>query len=401
MHRFLSTGLKEKSSAVMKPSPVGAQTMEAQYFDSLLSEIARAPAPPSDPHRPLRTPKLFKDLARRFLKIHPRSFHWINEASLRARATEVLDQQQKKAALDTLPRVEQRSEEWYRERDTMLTASDWGQALGVGKFGTVRNLYEKKCNYGDEKPFDDKCPPLAHGQLFEPVATEIYQMRYGCKVDEYGLVRHPEYPFLGASPDGINELGVMLEIKCPYMREITGAIVDQYYYQIQGQLEVCNLEYCDFMECAFDKAFTLDELREIESDYKGIILVDENDRKIYGRVNDLDSLADAALACKTTHYYFLTHLNVKRVKRDRAWFRRNLAGLREVWDNVLRYRANREAYELEVRNAPKRSPKATKASAKPSYDHTVPMFRDASNDALTDAGARAPTRYDHTVPMFR
>ena len=38
----------------------------------------------------------------------------------------------------------------------------------------------------------------------------------------------------------------MLEIKCPTKRPITGFIPEYYHYQVQGQLEVCNLNYCDF-----------------------------------------------------------------------------------------------------------------------------------------------------------
>jgi hypothetical protein len=49
----------------------------------------------------------------------------------------------------------------------------------------------------------------------------------------------------------------MLEIKCPYVREIknkgaiAGDICPYYYYcQVQQQLECCDLEYCDFIQCA-------------------------------------------------------------------------------------------------------------------------------------------------------
>jgi hypothetical protein len=49
----------------------------------------------------------------------------------------------------------------------------------------------------------------------------------------------------------------MLEIKCPFVREITnkgaiaGDICPYYYYcQVQQQLECCELEFCDFIQCA-------------------------------------------------------------------------------------------------------------------------------------------------------
>ena len=48
----------------------------------------------------------------------------------------------------------------------------------------------------------------------------------------------------------------MLEIKCPYVRpiinkgKIAGGICPFYYYcQVQQQLECCNLDFCDFIQC--------------------------------------------------------------------------------------------------------------------------------------------------------
>jgi hypothetical protein len=41
-----------------------------------------------------------------------------------------------------------------------------------------------------------------------------------------------EHKFFGASPDGINELGIMVEIKCPFKRKLKKipSIIEQYYY---------------------------------------------------------------------------------------------------------------------------------------------------------------------------
>ena len=58
---------------------------------------------------------------------------------------------------------------------------------------------------------------------------------------------------MGASPDGITKDGVMLEIKCPYRRTITGVPPIYYVDQVQGQLEVCELDRCDFLECKLEE----------------------------------------------------------------------------------------------------------------------------------------------------
>ena len=62
------------------------------------------------------------------------------------------------------------------------------------------------------------------------------------EVFEFGILRHPTIECLGASPDGISDIGIMLEIKCPWKRKKTETIPEQYYYQIQGQLDVCSLD---------------------------------------------------------------------------------------------------------------------------------------------------------------
>jgi hypothetical protein len=87
------------------------------------------------------------------------------------------------------------------------------------------------------------------GNKYESVAVLIYEYRNNVKVLEFGCLKHPFINFLGASPDGITEDGIMLEIKCPSTREITGIPPPYYWCQVQGQLEVCELDRCDFLEC--------------------------------------------------------------------------------------------------------------------------------------------------------
>lgn len=289
-------------------------------------------------------------LTERFKKMLPHSFDYITDRILTDRLAKIRKYQMIKKALDAKPVVEQRTPEWYELRNGMLTASDWGQALGLGKFGTVTQIYHNKCGHGDEKAFDSDAPPLKWGVRYEPVACEIYSLKSNSVVSEYGVIQHPEHTFLGASPDGINNLGVMLEIKCVYKRKIDGKIPEQYMCQIQGQLEICNLEECDYFECEFKEVDSLHTLRSIESPYKGIILKDKRGEYRYGKVNDLDTLAtfDDNEYVDVYYYYMQQHL-LKRVERDRGWFEENLPKLRQVWENVLRYRKSFDDYAKEVR----------------------------------------------------
>lgn len=289
-------------------------------------------------------------ISKRFRTMFPNSFEHLTETAILTRAQKIKKFQEIKRRLDAKPVIEQRTSEWYALRNGMLTASDWGQALGLGKFGTVTQIYHNKCGYGDEKAFDSDAPPLKWGIRYEPVACQIYSLMSNTKVTDYGVIQHPTHSFLGASPDGINHLGVMLEIKCVHKRKIDGKIPDQYMCQIQGQLEICDLEECDYFECDFKQVDSLDELKRVVSPYRGIILKEKSGAYVYGKVNDFDSLAsyDEDLYADVYYYYLKEH-NLKRVQRDRVWFEENLPKLREVWNNVLRYRQSFDDYSKEVK----------------------------------------------------
>ena len=105
-------------------------------------------------------------------------------------------------------------------------------------------------------------------------------------VDEYGCIESDDYDYLAASPDGINvkidnpRYGRLLEIKNPTSREITGIPKKEYWVQMQMQMEVLNLDECDFLETSFKEYKTENEYLEDgefnktkEGKKKGIISV--------------------------------------------------------------------------------------------------------------------------------
>jgi putative phage-type endonuclease len=153
--------------------------------------------------------------------------------------------------LKTLFQPEQRSKEWYEMRETLFTASqDVCDILGYDKkskyANNKKNVILKKCGLGPKFKGNRY---TQHGQKYEDIACQIYESRYSKKVFEYGLVKHPSISVLGASPDGITSDGIMLEIKCPSGRIIDGIIKPVYFCQMQTQMEVCDLDRCDFFEC--------------------------------------------------------------------------------------------------------------------------------------------------------
>lgn len=278
-----------------------------------------------------------------------------------------------------MEKVEQRTEAWYALRKSMITASDWASAIGEGVDGRIK-VVRKKC--GVASPFNGNVY-TEWGVKYEPVATRLYELREKTVVHEFGVLRHPTNAFLGASPDGITPLGVMLEIKCPFKRKIGGPPPRYYWIQVQGQLEVCDLEYCDFLECKIIEYSGLDEyLADVEEDppkreynvppllqkkyqegrvfnrdrfgmEKGVVItyVTPKGKKeyVYSELgvskeefedwykNHRKDINPTWTETKVTFWRF-NKICCVRIKRDRQWFKEALPKLTETWREIEHYR---------------------------------------------------------------
>lgn len=176
--------------------------------------------------------------------------------------------------LKDLPQPQQRTEEWYKYRYNLITASNAYKALG--SIASQNSLIYEKCQpliipNTSQSPYEsvhhvNTNTPTHWGQKYEPVSVMIYEKLFNTKIGDFGCIQHKEHLYIGASPDGINidpnneELyGRMLEIKNVVSREITGEPKKEYAIQMQLQMEVCDLDDCDFLETKF-KEFDTPEL---------------------------------------------------------------------------------------------------------------------------------------------
>jgi putative phage-type endonuclease len=168
--------------------------------------------------------------------------------------------------LSSIEQPQQRTPEWYAFRNTLITASN---AYKIFESPAQQNsLIYEKCNISTNTNTNTNEPsplychvntesPLHWGQKYEPLSVMFYEYLYHTKVGEYGCIRHSQYSFIGASPDGINNdpstprYGRMLEIKNIVNREITGIPKKEYWIQMQLQMETCDLDECDFLETRF------------------------------------------------------------------------------------------------------------------------------------------------------
>jgi hypothetical protein len=156
-----------------------------------------------------------------------------------------------------IPMVEQKSPEWFKLREGMISASDAGYFLK--KCGAARATDTLRIKLGLKNYVNSTAPPLMHGNTYEDITRAIYESRNKVEVTEYGIITSRTV-CIGASPDGIitkcldpswecqSRLGRLLEIKNPYSREIDNTVKPEYMVQILQQQYTTILPVCDFVE---------------------------------------------------------------------------------------------------------------------------------------------------------
>ena len=262
-----------------------------------------------------------------------------------------------------LPLMKQRSNEWFEARKTRLTASDLYDAIKGGNVSI--KLAKKKANIVVDNINYNAIPALKWGTMFEPMATRCYSQKMNnINIYDFGLICDVDNKHFGASPDGINELGIMLEIKCPYSRKIIdGVIPDKYRMQIQGQLAVCKLKECDYIECIF-KSIESDndylELGDITINH-GIIAEFYNSKGEYvyyysspdktpkecieeminnHDINDINDINDDEKRIKFSKYTYwkLDEMIIQRVTFNSDAWETIIPKINNFWENVEEYK---------------------------------------------------------------
>lgn len=288
-----------------------------------------------------------------------------------------------------LKKVEQRTPEWFALRKNMITASNWASCLGMNKYENKKKFILKKCGKSTFKGSE----ATQWGTKYEQVATRLYELRNKTEIYEFGVLEHPLYSFLGASPDGITPYGIMLEIKCPFGRKITGEVPEHYWAQMQAQLEVCNLTYCDYLECKIveyhdpeeyfedtqenpseEKYNVSDELLEkyknkdvfnkTKDGYeKGIVLTfttrkgeyryfyselgvsKKEFEKWYEKIKKETSFIEKGIS-----YWRFDTISCVRVDRDKKWFESVLPTLKGIWDDIQERKQGKGCSDLIKKN---------------------------------------------------
>jgi putative phage-type endonuclease len=346
-----------------------------------------------------------------------------------------------KEQLDILrnkPQPTQRTKEWYEFRHNLITASNAYKAFENQT--TQNQLIYEKCqplnqhlyvdgddledNEDNEETEDIKKikeikevvmvntnTTLHWGQKYEPLSVKYYEHVYGTKIEDFGCIQHETFLFLGASPDGINvdpettRYGRMLEIKNIVNREIDGIPKKEYWIQMQLQMEVCDLDECDFLETKFTEypdtaSYENDTSPETYEDEDGVEFNNiclSKDNKMKGEIIyfhtkegkpfyvykpldiihplDIIEWREKVIDCYTqnnpqlsytfmkTLYWKLQEVSCVLVCRNRQWFKDNIKDLDQLWSTVEKDRVS--GYEHRAPNRKQKKENIVDLTTKP------------------------------------
>lgn len=269
-----------------------------------------------------------------------------------------------KSKLDYLinvPQPDQRTEEWYLFRHKYLTASSIWKAFS--SLGHVNQLIYSKCKSLDIEKYKqvNLDSPLHWGQKYEDVSIMWYENNYKTKIRDFGCIKHSKIDYLAASPDGINvdpaskRYGRMLEIKNIVNRDINQIPKFEYWIQMQVQMEVCDLNECDFLETRFKEYdsyidFNKDGTFQLSSDNKQkgicVLFFDKEqfphyeyspwnctEKEYLKWNNDIISKNKEKTWFKNL-YWKLDEVSVVLVVRNKIWFKAANLLLDNIWKQI-------------------------------------------------------------------
>jgi putative phage-type endonuclease len=274
---------------------------------------------------------------------------------------------------------EQRTKEWYVFRNNHLTGSNLWKIFGT--ISTRNQLYYEKISRHQVpvnqdavvRPNLNDQMPMNWGHKYEPVSILLYEYYNDVTVEEFGCIEHTTIPYLAASPDGIvtskRNNGRMIEVKNPTTRDITQIPKMDYYVQMQIQMEVCDLDGCDFVETKFKEYETYNDYKKDKYKIeKGLIvvLIKDNVELVYEYMplfNNSEEYMEEFTECVYKKYGFegdkLEHGHYKWFKniywkldifscvyvpRNKKWFSEALPKIQSFWENIIEERNIPDSY---------------------------------------------------------
>lgn len=191
--------------------------------------------------------------------------------------------------------IEQRSKEWFKQREGRVTGSAIGAILGLSAWATADDVLRRMAReYQGLPPSFTGNIATEYGTRNEPLATADLELLIG-DIDETGF--HQIEDWLGASPDGLLGDDYVIEIKCPYGKRnatkesdfLSLKVQTHYYAQVQFEMYCTGRKKAWFYqwspvggekleEIKYDKAFIDDALPRLKK-FHDRYLKERSDKK--------------------------------------------------------------------------------------------------------------------------
>tara|TARA_Y100001972_G_scaffold122467_1_gene168142 strand:- start:875 stop:1741 length:867 start_codon:yes stop_codon:yes gene_type:complete len=137
---------------------------------------------------------------------------------------------------------------WFNARKGKLTASRFGAAAGICPYTSRAKALRLELGKEEAKWAPVAVEACTWGTKNEKNAIKDYMVRTGNVVTSHGFFEHPDYNWLGGSPDGLVGEEGMIEVKCPFVNKVChNKIPPVYYCQVNGLMEILDRKWCDFV----------------------------------------------------------------------------------------------------------------------------------------------------------
>lgn len=243
--------------------------------------------------------------------------------------------------------IEQRTKEWYEARSGTLNGSTFHRI--VGTVADWESMMIEKVSPPTTRFGAASCD---WGVKYEPVAKKVYEMIRETTVTDIGFLLHDDY-HVGASPDGlcfIDGKPRLIEFKCKYSKAITDTILYDYWVQMQVQMEVCNVNSCDFVEVKFVEyshpvtgkywGVRVDGTTSSSTDPYKTIMSPVNPEDVKGFVKRATESIESNPGGVVTSvkFWVMEDIDICLVPRNKLWWRAAVPNIHEFWEQFNVYK---------------------------------------------------------------
>ena len=153
----------------------------------------------------------------------------------------------------------QLSPEWWDAKVGSIGGTRYGQVVSTKKNRLIYNLINERLN-GHCMQDDYTNDNIEFGNDNEPIARELYIEQSGIDFKQVGMIKSDYSPFHHASPDGLSDSGIVLEIKSTpngeiHVQRFFEGVESSYMPQILNYFAVSDevkevhwLSYCPYRE---------------------------------------------------------------------------------------------------------------------------------------------------------